>query len=268
MSLLHVDVLGIGLVGPGLADWATGRAALRAGADWRPAPAILPPPARLPPAERRRAGAIVKLCIAAADQALAQAAGIDPGTLATVFAASAGDGANCHALCETLATPERLVSPTRFTNSVHNAAAGYWHIATGSRAPSTSLSAHDASAGAGLLEAASQCAAGARPVLLIAGDTPYPQPLAAERPLPDSFAAALLLAPRGAAGAVARLAIELADAPATNCGDARLEALRAAIPAARLLPLLQALAAPGEAPGEVVVDYPPGLALRVAVAPA
>jgi hypothetical protein len=260
--MMHVDLLGIGLLGPGLADWTSGRAALRAPAAWTPAPAVLPAPARLPPAERRRAGAIVKLCVAVADQAVAQATGVDPAALATVFTASSGDGANCHALCEALATPQRLVSPTRFTNSVHNAAAGYWHIATASRAPSTSLSAHDAGAAAGLLEAASQCAADARPVLLVAGDTPYPEPLAAMRPLPDSFAAALLLAPAGTPGAIARLGIALAAAPATRCADARLEALRAAVPAARLLPLLQALAADAPA-GEVVVDYPPGLALRV-----
>ncbi|MGN6525115.1 MAG: beta-ketoacyl synthase chain length factor [Burkholderiaceae bacterium] len=265
--MMQVDLLAIGLLGPGLADWTHGRAALRDPASWTSAPAVLPAPARLPPAERRRAGAIVKLCVAVADQALAQAPGLDPGLLATVFAASSGDGANCHALCEALATPQRLVSPTRFTNSVHNAAAGYWHIATASRAPSTSLSAHDASAGAGLLEAASQCAADARPVLMVAGDTPYPEPLAATRPLPDSFAAALLLAPAGTAGAVARLAVEFIAAPATPCADARLEALRAAIPAARLLPLLQALA--GDVPaGEIVVDYQPGLALRVRLSPA
>ena len=32
---------------------------------------------------------------------------------------------NVHAICESLATPERQVSPTRFHNSVHNAAAGW-----------------------------------------------------------------------------------------------------------------------------------------------
>jgi len=261
---MRVAVLGVGLLGPGLADWAGGQALLRAPAGWTPAPTVLPAPARLPPAERRRAGAITKLCIAVADQAVAQAPSVGLGSLATVFTASSGDGANCHALCETLATPERLVSPTRFTNSVHNASAGYWHIATAARAPSTSLSAHDASAGAGLLEAACQCASEARPVLLVAGDCPYPEPLASTRPLPDSFAAALLLAPPGAPGALATLEVDLADTPATRCEDARLEALRAAIPAARLLPLLQALAEAGP-PRELAVDYQPGLALRVRV---
>ena len=55
----------------------------------------------------------------------------DAATLATVFSASGADGHNCHALCEQLATDDRQLSPTRFHNSVHNAAAGYWSVATG-----------------------------------------------------------------------------------------------------------------------------------------
>ncbi|MED5618425.1 beta-ketoacyl synthase chain length factor [Ideonella sp. BN130291] len=263
-GVLDVSLLGIGLQGPGFADWATGRAALHDPALWHSAPTVLVPPARLPPAERRRAGAIVKLCIAVADQACAQA-GADTLQLATVFTASAGDGANCSALCEVLATPERMVSPTRFTNSVHNAAAGYWHIATTSRAPSTSLCAHDASFGAGLLEAASQCVAWQRPVLLVAGDTPYPEPLNGARPLPDAFACALLLAPAGQGGnALAQLRLQLDAGTPTACEGASLEALRQAIPAARGLSLLQALA---QGAAQCTVEYQDGLALRVDLTP-
>jgi hypothetical protein len=257
---LQVAVLGVGLIGPGLVDWASGHALLADPSRWTNTPTVLPAPARLPPAERRRAGAIVKLSIAAADQACAEA-GLDIGRLATVFAASSGDGANCHAMCETLATPERLVSPTRFTNSVHNASAGYWHIAAASRAPSTSLSAHDASFGAGLLEAASQCVFDRRPVLLVAGDTPYPEPLHGARPVPDALAVALLLAPVKA-GARARLTIALGNGTPTRCDDAALETLRQAIPAARGLPLLQCLARGG---GDCTVEYLDGLALQVTV---
>src|SRR5207244_3501491 len=115
-----------------------GRTCLAAPATWTSAPVAIAAPARLAPNERRRAGTIVKCALAVADEACA-GAGLEPAALATVFSSSSGDPANCHALCEALATPERLVSPTRFTNSVHNASAGYWHIATASRAPSTSL---------------------------------------------------------------------------------------------------------------------------------
>jgi hypothetical protein len=263
---LAVDILGIGLLGPGLPGWAAGRALLAGQAAWAGAPTPVPAPARLPPTERRRAGLIIKCAIAVADEACA-GAGVDPGTLATVFTSSSGDPANCHALCEALAAPEPFVSPTRFTNSVHNASAGYWHIATASRAPSTSLCAFDASLGAGLLEAASQCALGGRPVLLVAVDTPYPEPLHSVRPLPDAFATALVLAPAGADAAVARLALALEPEPATptTLAHAGLEALRAAIPAARALPLLEAVAQ--RAATAVVIDFQPALALRVAIAP-
>ena len=260
---LTFSVIGIGLLGPGLADWAGGQAALRDPSARQPAPTVVPAPERLPATERRRAGAVVKASIVVADQALA-ACGLDPATLATVFTASTGDPLNCHLLCEALATTVRLVSPTRFTNSVHNAAAGYWHIAAQSRAPSTSLAAYDASFAAGLLEAAVQCAATGAPVLLVACDVPYPEPLHAIRPVADVFALAMVIAPAGE-GRRVQLAIA-GDAAATVCGDAALESLRRGIAAARSLPLLQALA--GLAPAEVVVEGLSGQSLFVKVAAA
>ena len=259
---LSVHVLGVGLLGPGLPDWSTGRGLLRDPAMWVCAPTVLAPPMRLPSAERRRAGAVVKLSLAVAEQACAQA-GIDPHMLATVFTASTGDAANCHALCEALASPERVISPTRFTNSVHNAAAGYWHIATTSRAASTSLCGHDATFGAGLLEAVSQCAAGQRPVLLVAGDVPYPEPLHSVRPLLDAFALALVLAPSTGDACLGRLDLQLVDETPGRCDHAGLDALRTGVPAARGLPLLQALARAGR--HSPVIEYLDGMALKLDV---
>ncbi len=162
--------------------------------------------------------------------------------------------------------PERLVSPTRFTNSVHNASAGYWHIATASRAPSTSLSAHDASFAAGLLEAASQAVAWARPVLLVAADVPYPEPLRATRPIPDAMSVALLLDPSAEVPALARLSIALSDAAPDAMAHEGLERLRRQVPAAQALALLQRLAR-GEA-GACTVGYHEGLSLRIGLATA
>ena len=99
-----------------------------------------------------------------------------------MFTSSSGDGDNVHAICESARHAERQVSPTRFHNSVHNAAAGYWSIATQCRAASTSLCCHDASFAAGLLEAASQVAVDGKPVALIAYDHPYPAPLRRRAP--------------------------------------------------------------------------------------
>jgi hypothetical protein len=213
---------------------------------------------RLPPTERRRAGTAVKAAVGVADAAVL-AADVDPSHLPTVFTSSSGDPANCHALCEALAAPQRMVSPTRFTNSVHNAAAGYWHIATASHQPSTSLAGHDASFAIGLLEAAVQCHATQGRVLLVACDTPYPEPLNAVRPIADVFAVAMVLGPPGA-GRGLRV-IGLGDQPFDRCADAALEAVRCAIPAARSLPLLQSLASPDAA--DVVLECLPGQSLRL-----
>ena len=248
-STLSVRVIGIGLLGPGLVDWTQGSAVLRDPQTWQPQPTVVPPPQRLPATERRRAGTVVKASVVVADQALADAPGIDPSRLATVFTSSTGDPLNCHLLCEALAAPQRLMSPTRFTNSVHNAAAGYWHIATQSSAPSTSLAAFDASFHAGLLEAAVQCRHSAKPVLLVACDVPYPEPLHAVRPLLDVFAVALLLAPLAPLAPLepspqGRILVLQpgADATALRCGHPGLDALCVGIPAAQSLPLLMALA--------------------------
>jgi 3-oxoacyl-(acyl-carrier-protein) synthase len=132
--MLNVGICGIGLLGPGLSDWEGGQALLREPGSWQPTATVVAAPTRLAPTERRRAGNLIRASVLVADQACTMA-GIDPAMLATVFTSSTGDPGNCHVLCESLATPERLVSPTRFTNSVHNAVAGYWHIAVRSQAP-------------------------------------------------------------------------------------------------------------------------------------
>lgn len=267
MTGLRVWVQGVGLLGPGLPSWADALDVLRGAQAHVSQPTVLPLPARLPAAERRRAGAAVKLALAVADAAAAQAQ-VDPGVLATVFTSSSGEGSHCHALCETLATAAPMVSPTRFTNSVHNAAAGCWHIAVTSRSSSTSLCAFDASFGAGLIEAATSVHLSGQPVLLVASDSPYPEPLNSVRPLPDHFGVALLLAPAATERSLALLTIELVPDPidVNRCDAPSLDALRRAIPAAAALPLLQALAQ--RVPQRrVVLGYLPTIGLQVDVVP-
>jgi hypothetical protein len=252
MSPLAASIEGIGVLGPGLPDWPGTARVLTGGAPWGPAPTVLPAPACLPSTERRRTGAVVRLALAVGLEAVGRA-GVDPARLPTVFASSGADGENCHEMCEVLATPERQISPTRFHNSVHNAPAGYWGIATGATAAANSLCAHDASFGAGLLEALCQLAVEHTPVLLIAYDASYPEPMRSVRPIPDAFGVALLLAPRADASSLARLELAWGEAPADRMSDSALESLRASIPAARSLPLLAQLAR--RVPGRVVIDY-------------
>ena len=233
---MRAYVHGVGLLGPGLSGWPAGRAVLAGAQPYVPARTVIPPSELLPPAERRRAGVPVKLALAVGREAFAAAAQ-DAARAATVFASSSSDGDILHQLCEVLTTPEREVSPTKFMNSVHNAAAGYWSIATQSREPSTSLCCYDASFAAGLLEAAVQIAVDRRPTALIACDAPYPEPLHATRPIQGEFGIALALGPEKG---LAALEVELAQGVESRLDDEELEKLRLGNPAARSLTLLAA----------------------------
>lgn len=261
-----VFVESVGLIGPGLASWESGRAALRSAAPYVPAQTILPRLDLLPAAERRRTGVPVKLALAAGLDALSGSPR-PAGSLPTVFTSSEGDGQVLHEICETLATAEREVSPTRFHNSVHNAPAGYWSIATQSREPSISLCAYDWSFAAGLLEASAQIASGQEAVLLMSFDLPYSEPIHSFRPIHGILGVALLLAREYSERAGARLEIELADQaiPPTPCIDGELEQLRAHNPTGRALPLLAALAAGADA--QVTLEYLALRSLQVRVSP-
>jgi Beta-ketoacyl synthase, N-terminal domain len=264
MAPLAACVEGIGVLGPGMADWPAAACVLRGEAPWQSAPTVLPAPQCLPSAERRRTGAPVKLALAVGLEATASA-GVDPATLRAVFSSSGGDGQNCHEICQVLASADRQVSPTRFHNSVHNAAAGYWGIATGATAASSALCAHDASFAAGLLEALTQLAVERAPVLLIAYDAGYPEPLRSVRPIPDAFGVALVLAPARSEVSLAQLRLSWCEGRADPLADAALERLRAAIPAARSLPLLAQLAR--GAAGRVAIEYLDGQCLALEVSP-
>jgi hypothetical protein len=263
---MRVFVEGVGLLGPGLDGWAASRPVLAGAAPYAFKPTLVAASDMLPPAERRRIGLPVMLALAAGRAAFLHAKR-DPAATATVFASSSGDGDNLHHICTTLASPDRRISPTRFHNSVHNAPAGYWSIATGSHAPSSSLCGHDASFAAGLLDAAVQIAVDGDPVALIIYDPQYPEPLHSVRPIDASFGMALVMAEQRTEQAFAALDIcfTSGEANATPLADAALDAVRTGVPAARCLPLLAALA--GSIPAVVVVAHGEKRQVRVAVQP-
>ncbi|WP_174875414.1 beta-ketoacyl synthase chain length factor [Vogesella oryzae] len=254
---------GLSLLGPGMHDWASAAACLLGQAPYQPAPVTLAAPAILPATERRRVGAAVKLSMAVGLAAV-EAAGSHAANLPNVFSSTGGDCDNCHNLLEVLASGERLISPTRFHNSVHNAPAGYWGIATGCTEASTSLAAYDATFAAGLLETVTQAHSAGKSCLLVAFDTAYPEPLFSFRPIPYSMGVGMVLSPQRSAASVAELRIGISQEPATVMADAQLEELRQRIPCARSLPLLQRLA--GGQPGRVVLDYLDGCRLAIEVA--
>ncbi|HUP90706.1 MAG TPA: beta-ketoacyl synthase chain length factor [Solimonas sp.] len=237
--MIEACIHAIGLAAPGLPDWPSAERVLSGGESYQASELGSYAPQLLPANERRRATPPVRMAFRAAEEAVR---GRDATTLATVFASSDGDMGILHRISSALTTPERLVSPTDFHNSVHNAAAGYWGIGTGSRAPSTTLAGYDNSFALGLIEAATQVATLGRPVLLVVFDVPAAEPLLAARPMALAASCALWLAPVGGETGLARLRLELSVEPATPLAAAALEALRTGAPALRALPLLRAIA--------------------------
>ncbi len=240
MSQVYID--GVGVIGPGMPDWPTARAVLRGERRYEPGRIPQPAAVMLPANERRRAAKSVLWALAAAQQAV-NASRYQAGEVATVFASSGSDGETLHRICEALASPSREVSPTRFHNSVHNVAAGYWTIAAGSRRASATVCGYDATFAAGLVEAACLVGAEREPVLLVTYDLPYPPPLHAARPVAQPFAAALLLAPEPRPETLACCRITLTPGPpAAAPFPAALRGDLESNPAGRSLALLSAIA--------------------------
>jgi len=250
---LRASILGVSVWGPGLEGWAASRPVLAGEVAYEARPSPPPPPAILPPTERRRSGPVVRLALAVAQEAAA-ASGREPGSLRAVFGSSNGDGPVVGSILDALATAgsERVVSPTQFHNSVHNAAAGYWSIATASRQPATCLGCHDDTWAAALLMGAAECAATGEAVLLCCYDHPLPPPLVARRPTGPHFGVAMVLGPPDA-GPTLDVMYDPAPGAAEALADPGLEAIARANPAGRSLPLLAALARGGAA--RLVVPY-------------
>jgi hypothetical protein len=257
MTALAATVAGIGFWSDGLPDWPAARAFARDGALPGDAPAK-PSPQLLAPNERRRAPPSVAVALEVA-LAACRDAGVEPATLPSVFASTHGDLGITDYMCATLAQSPTDISPTRFHNSVHNAAAGYWTIGAGCTRATTAISAHSATFAQGLLEAALQLAAGEDAVLLVAYDTAATGPLATMTRSEGLLGAALVLT-RESRGP--RLSLDLHDgAPGAIDGPLARHAQRNAM--AQMLPLFDALAAGG---ASALLQAGPGRVLSVEIA--
>jgi len=243
---MQVSILGMGLLGAGLEGWVNSCEVLAGTVPFLPSSTPDPEAAILPANERRRSSDCVRWAVQVAQEAMAQS-GLDPHEVATVFASSGGEMGILDKLCRALATSERVISPTLFHQSVHNTAAVYWGIATSCQQSSTALSCYDDSCAVGLLEAVTYATIEARPVLFVAYDLPAPEPLNGARPIASAFATSLVLTsssePALATASVSLIAAQRNDV--TEMPGHDLEQLRLDNPAARLLPVLRALAMKG-----------------------
>lgn len=240
---MELVIAGIGSWSERFPSWPALLSHLRTGANL-PDDAVRPGPLaeRIPDRERRRAPLHVKIAVEVAQQAV-DASGLDPASLPSVFTSGMGDVKTTDLICRALAVPQKIISPTHFHNSVHNASSGYWSIAATCHERSNSVSGFRHSFGVALLEAAVLCQTDDKPILLVACDIGTEPPLDAICPIAGPFGVALVLSPAGTDG---HARIEISLQPASLDDDRESEIVtRLGLdgnPAARVLDLLAHLA--------------------------
>jgi len=271
--MTELNIIGLGMWSTKFSNWYDFSTGVNTH-NWSPESKIQP--ALIPLRERRRVPQFVKMAIEVMGQAC-EMASLNPATVATVFSSSAGDMQIKDYLCRTLASTPRMVSPTRFHNSVHNAATGYWSIATQSHAPASAVSAFSYSAPMALLEAAIQASDAGYPVLVVTQEMAAPMALIDSCPSKQAFSAALLLAPpqfslsaQTTALATVRYQVVGKSAPWPELPEDLQEDL-SGNPGARLVPLLAAMAkGNGNHRGPVArLEFPlnPDLCLDISLLP-
>ncbi len=242
--MITVYINSVGLATPGIENWKTGQQVLCNVIPFKPEPLPCYKPPRLPANERRRATELIRLAFRACEDAI-HSTQQNLNTMASVFATSGGDYQIFDQICRTLKNTDHAVSPTQFHNSVHNAAAGYWSIATKSCAPSICVAGYDATFTIGLIEAASFTATEKLTTLFIAYDITPPFPLSEKRGIKNPFAVAFLLTPQANAETFAKLDLSLVShaetSPSPMTFSREINELIKSNPAARAIPLLKAL---------------------------
>lgn len=146
--------------------------------------------AQVPAMQRRRYSALTKMQLEAAFQCDA------PQQCRTIFSSRHGELNRTLGLLDNVVNREAL-SPTAFSQSVHNTASGIYSILKGNRSSSTSISAGEETLYQALVEAYAQLHEDPTPLLLVFGDEPVPQvyrQFTDEPELPISMAFVLTLA--------------------------------------------------------------------------
>lgn len=137
-----------------------------------------------------------------------------------VYASRHGELGRTVELLRNIARDEAL-SPTTFSLSVLNSAAGVFAIARGDHAPATAISAGTETFGFGLLDAYSRFRLDpATPVLYVYADMPAPPPLGSQACDPENILAVAMLIDD-----TAEDLLEFSFAPSADAGNAEPQAL-------------------------------------------
>lgn len=221
---------------------------------WKPSPECIPARAR------RRYSPQTLLAIQAAEQ-IAPALAADA---AWVFGSAYGEGETLQLILEALRGPTMAIRPTRFQNSVHNAASGQWTIARSIKTAATSICGAKHTAGSSLLKALLQVQLEHRPVGVVLFDAPLPAPLDTSHRLTCPAGAGLALSNRQSPRSCARLVYSLVQQaetpPQTRYAK---DALASLNPVFSILPLFEHLGRSGT--GDAVLGLNGALNLKLEV---
>ncbi len=239
-------IYGVGAWGPGFNAWSELLALKNTAVDTTVVKTNTPKPAVIPANERRRAPLPVKMAVEVSWQAL-QASGLSSDQVACVFGSGLGDTDITDYMCRALTTELKQLSPTKFHNSVHNAAAGYWTISSECMQAANSIAAYQYTAALSVLEALTQCTLEQVPVMITLFDAAACPAYKSLFPVEQSFAAALLVCPAGYRLDAEALAImsctiqEASQQNETNNDPCPIAALAKVNPAAKIAPTLMGL---------------------------
>lgn len=260
--MTDVDIVGVGVWSEYFSNWDE-FCSVMAGSTSPQATALQPE--LIPAKERRRAPLSVKMAVEVMDQACRMGA-LEPCQVATVFASVYGDMQITDYMCRTLAAAPQTVSPTRFHNSVHNASTGYWAIATGSHRPANAISAYVHSASIALLEGAIQAIEEDTPVLVCVQELAAPAAFKSFYESVQPFSTALLLTPPACCpNPLASVRFGVRNDKTDDPESPRIAGIELSDNlAARLLPLLAALATRGDTELQLPMSAGSSLSLSVA----
>lgn len=163
----------------------------------------------LPLNQRKRLNLLSKIGLCLADRAVSQSPH-SSAFLTSVFATRYGECQRTYSMLESI-TGGVPPSPAAFSSSVHNTTSGLWSIATQCLAPSTTVTAGDATLYAGLLEAADVGAETREPILFVYADVPLPDRYSAYDRSGGAAGFAAVIEPERSEDAVSTL--DLAYAP-------------------------------------------------------
>ncbi|MBA5249033.1 MAG: beta-ketoacyl synthase chain length factor [Gammaproteobacteria bacterium] len=232
-----IYVNSISVIAPGMEKFSEWQDILKDHVKWSPIKLSKMVPSALPANEARRTTTVIRLALKAIESIKHGA------NISAVFASSEGDLDITDKICKALATEEKMVSPTLFHNSVHNAPAGYFSIAANMKTPSISLSAGDNTFSAGLIEAVTQVLVENNDVLLVAYDNITPEDLDSFRHFDYPISIALLLSVNKQSSTIASIDVSVINEKmnVTQCFNNSLEVIRVSNPIGLGLPLVESL---------------------------